>query len=98
MAVAVPDTVQAVGTETEEDRVWHVVIINDDRVLFAVVIMALMQVIGMSHAQAERCAQQVHREGRAVAMEGTRGECERVVSALLSLGVPSDVAQAGGPT
>lgn len=81
-----PDVLTEEATEvTHEaslDRLWRVIVFNDDEHTFDEVIVQLMRATGCSAARAEQHAWTIHTQGRDRVFEGDVEECLRVQDVL----------------
>ena len=80
-----------VRTELDEvvatDRPWLVIVWNDPINLMSFVTFVFQKLFGYSKAKARKLMLQVHNEGRAVVVNGTRERCENDVARLHAHGL-----------
>ena len=89
---AVPEQSTAVAEHL--DRLWRVILYNDNWHTFDEVIQQLQKATGCSVDHASHIADEVHTRGRATAYTGEKDTCKRVASVLreIQLQVESDEA------
>lgn len=87
--IVVPDTVEELlgGTDERLDVPWIVLVWNDPVNTFAYVIFVFQKLFGYSREKATHLMLQVHNEGRAVVVAGTREKCEIDVARLHAHGL-----------
>ena len=66
----------------DPEPLWHVILFNDEVHTFDEVEFQLQKATGCSQEVAGHVAITAHREGQAVAFQGTRADCEQVASIL----------------
>jgi ATP-dependent Clp protease adaptor protein ClpS len=82
-----------VGSETDLDLPWVVIVWNDPINLMSYVTFVLQKLFGYSREEATRLMRQVHEEGKAVVSNGTRSEAERDVFRLHEHGLWATMQQ-----
>jgi ATP-dependent Clp protease adaptor protein ClpS len=89
IGTAVPDTVEELigDFEVESDVPWIVIVWNDPVNLMNYVVYVLQKLFGYSREKATRLMYQVHNEGKAVVVAGTREKCEVDVARLHAHGL-----------
>ena len=84
-----PDVLDApkVVSETQNklDDVWELIMWNDDVHSFLYVIVALMQICGHTKELAERLANEVHNEGKAIVEVGDKETLQKYKDQLQEL-------------
>lgn len=87
--IVVPDTVEELLGEgvTRPDVPWIVLVWNDPVNTFEYVTFVFQKLFGYSRAKARRLMLQVHHEGKAVVVAGTREKCENDVARLHAHGL-----------
>ena len=87
--IEIPDTVEELFGEgdTETDVPWIVIVWNDPINLQTYVVLVFQKLFGYSRAKATHLMLQVHNEGRAVVVAGTREKCEVDVARLHAHGL-----------
>jgi ATP-dependent Clp protease adaptor protein ClpS len=73
--------------EIEHDRPWIVIVWNDPINLMSYVTLVFQKLFGYSLAKATELMLQVHNEGKAVVVSGTRERCETDVARLHAHGL-----------
>jgi ATP-dependent Clp protease adaptor protein ClpS len=87
--IEIPDTVEELFGEgdTETDVPWIVLVWNDPINLQTYVVLVFQKLFGYSREKATHLMLQVHNEGRAVVVAGTREKCEVDVARLHAYGL-----------
>jgi ATP-dependent Clp protease adaptor protein ClpS len=87
--ITIPDTVEELFGEgdSETDVPWIVIVWNDPINLQSYVVLVFQKLFGYSREKATRLMLQVHNEGRAVVVAGTREKCEVDVARLHAHGL-----------
>lgn len=73
------------------DTPWRVVLYNDAIHTFDEVILQLVKATGCTSLDAERIAWTVHKEGKALAFEGSFEECFRVQGVLREIQLVTEI-------
>lgn len=76
------------------DRLWRVILYNDDWHTFDEVIMQLQKATGCSEDQAAQIAEQVHSHGSATAYTGEKDRCKRVATVLREIRLQVELDEA----
>ena len=76
------------------ERLWCVILYNDDWHTFDEVILQLQKATGCSQQHGERIAHEVHTQGRAVAYRGVKDRCRRVAGVLREIRLQAEVDEA----
>ena len=82
-----------VGTESEIDRPWIVLVWNDPINLMSYVTFVLRKLFGFSEAEATKLMLQVHNEGKAVVSSGEKEKAEFDVARLHAHGLWATLRQ-----
>ena len=87
--IVVPDTVEELlgTTDTRLDVPWVVIVWDDPINLMEYVTYVFQKLFGYPKAKARRLMLQVHNEGKAVVVAGTRERCENDVARLHAHGL-----------
>jgi ATP-dependent Clp protease adaptor protein ClpS len=87
--IVVPDTVEELlgDTDTRLDVPWVVIVWDDPINLMDYVTYVFQKLFGYSRAKARRLMLQVHNDGKAVVVAGTRERCETDVARLHAHGL-----------
>jgi ATP-dependent Clp protease adaptor protein ClpS len=87
--IVVPDTVEELlgNTDTRLDVPWVVIVWDDPINLMDYVTYVFQKLFGYPRAKARRLMLQVHNEGKAVVVSGTRERCENDVARLHAHGL-----------
>ena len=87
--IVVPDTVEELlgTTDTRLDVPWVVIVWDDPINLMDYVTYVFQKLFGYPKAKARRLMLQVHNEGKAVVVAGTRERCENDVARLHAHGL-----------
>ena len=87
--IVVPDTVEELLGESDArtDRPWVVIVWDDPINLMDYVVFVFQKLFGYSRAKARKLMLQVHNEGKAVVVNGTRERCEVDVARLHAHGL-----------
>jgi ATP-dependent Clp protease adaptor protein ClpS len=87
--VTIPDTVEELfrADETETDVPWVVIVWDDPINTQTYVVLVFQKLFGYSREKATRLMLQVHNEGKAVVVAGTREKCEIDVARLHAHGL-----------
>lgn len=88
------ETEWATAVADELERLWRVILYNDDWHTFDDVIIQLQKATGCSADHAARVANEVHTRGRATAYEGEKDECQRVAGVLREIQLQVEVDEA----
>jgi ATP-dependent Clp protease adaptor protein ClpS len=87
--IEIPDTVEQLlgDQDTDTDVPWVVIVWDDPINLQPYVVLVFQKLFGYSRAKATRLMLQVHNEGRAAVVAGTREKCEVDVARLHAHGL-----------
>ena len=87
--IVIPDTVEELLGESDArtDRPWVVIVWDDPINLMDYVTYVFQKLFGYSKAKARKLMLQVHNEGKAVVVNGTREKCENDVARLHAHGL-----------
>jgi ATP-dependent Clp protease adaptor protein ClpS len=85
-------TFEEVDVLVENDKVFKIVLFNDDVNTFDYVIELLVEYCDHDYIQAEQCATLVHYKGRCDVKSGNYEELEPIASALLQKGLSVEIA------
>ena len=87
--IVIPDTVEELlgDTDSKTDRPWVVIVWDDPINLMDYVTYVFQKLFGYSKSKARKLMLQVHNEGRAVVVNGTREQCENDVARLHAHGL-----------
>ncbi len=77
---AVPST--GTATESELDRIWRVIVLNDPVNLMSYVVMVFCKVFGYSMEKSRKHMLEVHEDGRSCLWIGTREQAEAYTHTL----------------
>jgi ATP-dependent Clp protease adaptor protein ClpS len=85
----IPDTVEELlgDVDTERDVPWIVIVWNDPVNLMNYVVYVFQKLFGYSREKATKLMYQVHNDGKAVVVAGTREKCEIDVARLHAHGL-----------
>lgn len=76
------------------ERLWRVLLYNDDWHTFDEVIAQLRKATGCSEKHASEIATEVHTRGRATAYEGEKPACKRVAAVLREIRLQVEIDEA----
>ena len=82
-------TVEEVDTDVliDEDKVYHIIVWNDEVNTFEWVIETLVEVCGHSYEQAEQCAYIIHFSGKYAVKNGFYEDLRPMCDAILERGI-----------
>ena len=93
-----PDAVHekdaATGVDELLERLWSVIVYNDDWHTFDEVIFQLQKATGCTHDKAAHIANEVHTRGRAIAFRGEKERCQRVATILREIRLQVELDEA----
>lgn len=75
-------------------RLWRVILYNDDWHTFDEVILQVQKATGCSLERAVAITYEAHTKGRAVAYEGSKAKCQRVVAVLREIRLQAEIDEA----
>ncbi len=75
-------------------RLWRVILYNDDWHSFDEVILQVQKATGCSLERAVAITYEAHTKGRAVAYEGSKAKCQRVVATLREIRLQVEIDEA----
>ncbi len=76
---------------TEKEKIYEVILFNDDVHTFDFVIDTLMEVCGHDLLQAEQCTLLVHYKGKAAVKHGSYDEMKAICTGLLDRGLSAEI-------
>lgn len=82
---------EVVETLTHEDKLYEVVVFNDDVNTFDYVIQLLIDVCDHDPLQAEQCTLLIHYKGKCAVKTGAYDELEPICSLLLDGGLTAEI-------
>jgi ATP-dependent Clp protease adaptor protein ClpS len=81
--------IEDVSIETE--KMYHLIIWNDDVNTFDWVIQALMEICNHTYEQAEQCSLLIHFKGKYAVKEGSYEELEPMCTAITDRGISATI-------
>ncbi len=91
---AVKQSEQATAVDELLERLWSVIVYNDEWHTFDEVIFQLQKATGCSQDKASRIAWEVHSRGRAIAFRGEKEQCQRVATILREIRLQVELDEA----
>ena len=88
------DAAPATALAEHLDKLWRVILYNDDVHTFEEVILQLQKATGCSEDHAEQVAHEVHTRGLATAYTGEKDPCRRVASVSREIQLQVEVDEA----
>ena len=82
-------TVEEVDTDVliDEDKVYHIIVWNDEVNTFEWVIDTLIEICGHSEVQAEQCALLIHTQGKYAVQQGNFDDLKPKRDAIVDRGI-----------
>ncbi len=84
----------ATALEEQLEKLWRVILYNDDIHTFDEVIGQLRKATGCNEEQAAQIAHEVHTRGLATAYTGEKDQCKRVASVLREIQLQVELDEA----
>jgi ATP-dependent Clp protease adaptor protein ClpS len=80
--------------DDDVDRLWRVILYNDDWHAFDEVVVQVQRATGYSLERAVAITYEAHTQGRAIAYEGSKGKCRKVVAVLREIRLQAEIDEA----
>jgi ATP-dependent Clp protease adaptor protein ClpS len=85
------DVLEIEDVSIETEKMYHLIIWNDDVNTFDWVIQALMEICNHSYEQAEQCSLLIHFKGKYAVKEGSYEDLEPMCTAITDRGISATI-------